>query len=275
MIQVFFLGLVQGLTEFLPVSSSAHLAFLEQFLKLPYDPVSLLFLDVMLHSATTLAVIVFFFKDWIYIILKRHDLLLTIVVANIPAGILGLILSKMGLLESLRHPILLVFFLMFGNALMQWGENTYHKYHNEGRKYLKDDVGFWDGVTIGLFQMFALFPGVSRSGSSIVAGFSLGLKRYVAIQFSFLLATPIILLATVYEVYNYVSDYSNVLYVTAPNFVPPLLILGSMVVAFISGMFAIKYMLGYLTNNKFDIFIRYRIWLALFILGYYFYTVLV
>jgi len=274
MIQIFLLGLIQGLTEFLPISSSAHLAFFEQFLKLPYDPVSLLFLDVMLHSATTLAVIVYFFKDWIYILLKRRDLLVTIIVANIPAGVLGLILSKMGVLESLRHPLLLVFFLMFGNAIMQWGEDTYHKYHNEGRKYLKDDVGFWDGVTIGLFQMFALFPGVSRSGSTVAAGFSLGLKRYVALQFSFLLATPIIILATAYEVYSYVSDYSDVLYVTAPNFVPPLLILGSMIVAFVSGLVAIKYMLGYLNNNKFDIFIRYRIWFALFILGYYFYTVL-
>jgi len=272
MIKILILGLVQGLTEFLPISSSAHLAFLEQFMQLPYDPISLLFLDVMLHTATTLAVIVYFFKDWIYILLKRRDLLLTIIVANIPAGLLGLFLSKMGLLTQLRHPLLLVAFLMFGNAIMQWGENTYIKYHNEGKRFLKDDVSFWDGITIGLFQMFALFPGVSRSGASVAAGFSLGLKRYVALQFSFLLATPLILLGTAYEVYNYVQNYSDVLYVTAPNFVSPLFILASAVVAFITGMVAIKYLLGYLTHNKFDIFIRYRIWFALFILGYYFYS---
>jgi len=274
MIEILFLGLVQGITEFLPISSSAHLAFLEKFLNLPYDPVSLLFLDVMLHGATTLAVIVFFFKDWFYILTKRFDLLVTIMVANIPAGILGLVLTKTGLITSIRHPLLMVAFLLFGNAIMQWGENTYGKYHNEGRKYLKDDVSFWDGITIGLFQTFALFPGVSRSGASVAAGFGLGLHRHVALKFSFLLATPLIILGTIFEIYGYVKDYSGVIYVTAPNFIPPMTILAGAVVAFVSGVVAIKYLLGYLNNNKFDVFIRYRIWFALFILGYYFYTAL-
>ncbi len=272
MIKVLFLGFVQGITEFLPISSSAHLAFLEQFMHLPYDPISLLFLDVMLHCATTLAVICFFFKDWIYIIFKRKDLLFTIIIANIPAGVLAVLLSKMNLLTTLRHPLLLVAFLMFGNALMQWAEDTYSKFNNLSKKYLKDDVSFWDGITIGLFQAFALFPGVSRSGASVSAGFGLGLQRYVALQFSFLLATPLILLGTVFEVYDYVKSYPDVLYVTAPNFVPPLLILASAIIAFVTGLFVIKYLLQYLTNNRFDIFIRYRIWFALFILGYYIFT---
>ena len=269
MIEIIFLGIVQGITEFLPVSSSAHLALLENFLSLSYDPVSLLFFDVMLHLATALAVLVFFAKDWWYILLKRHDLLKTIILANIPAGIIGIILSKTGLVESLRHPLFIAGFLVLGSAIMQWGESRHKAGKEAVVNVLKDDVSLRDGLFVGFMQVFALLPGVSRSGATISAGFASGFERHVATKFSFLLATPLIVAGSIYEIYKYVDRYQSIIYVSAPNFISPLVVLAGAIAAFLSGMFAIKYLLKFLNRGTLNNFITYRIGLAMFVILYF------
>jgi undecaprenyl-diphosphatase len=254
------LGLVQGLTEFIPVSSSGHLILARQFLG--FRSFQDLSVDAVLQLATALAVLFYFRKDvWRLIktffrwISKRavspsdSRLLMAIVAGTIPAAILGLLLESY-METAFRSAVLVAVALLAGSALMIFAERRF--------KPSSQGISGKKGFFIGFFQSLALIPGMSRSGATISGGLLNGLSRVEAARFSFLLSLPIILGSGLKKL----LDLSSTGDLSAIGL--PLLL--SAVIAFASGFLAIKFLINYLKTRTLNIFIIYRIVLAVLIL---------
>jgi undecaprenyl-diphosphatase len=266
-IQSIILGFVQGVAEFLPISSSGHLILIPNLFN--WRDQGLAF-DVALHWGTLIAVLAYFRKDWIKIISQSYllswlknpksqtinklsitklksDLLFIIIIATIPGVVAGLLLNNYA--ETIfRNTLLIAGTLVFGAILLFYSDKTGAKKTNFSNLTLKT------GIIIGLFQALAIIPGISRSGITITVALLLGFRRTDAARFSFLLSTPIILGAGIKEFPNLLNGGLDI------N-----IFLGVLVSA-ISGYLAIKYMLKYLENKSYDIFVGYRIILAIVII---------
>lgn len=197
LVDAIILGLVQGITEFLPVSSTGHLVLVRDWLSM--TDINALAFDAVLHFATVAAVILYFRKDlWVLLQaglrklsrlpVNQRDvtLLYALVVATIPAVVFGLLLESL-ITEYLRTSLIVAGVLFAASLLFMYSEWKYYLRPVHGSITLKRAFG------IGLFQVFALLPGMSRSGVTIAGGMLLGLNRYEASRFSFLLAIPITL----------------------------------------------------------------------------------
>lgn len=197
LIDAILLGLVQGITEFLPVSSSGHLVLVQDWLSVS-GPDSLAF-DAVLHFATTAAVMLYFKSDiWnlIQVALRKLGrlpvnsrditLLYALVIGTIPAAVLGIFLESV-ISEYLRSPLIVAGILFLTSIFFMYAEWKYYLKPAHGSITLKR------GLLVGMFQALALLPGMSRSGSTIAGGMLLGMTRYEASRFSFLLAIPITL----------------------------------------------------------------------------------
>jgi len=264
-LQAIILGLVQGLGEFLPISSTAHLILVPYFFGWQ-DP-GLAF-DVALHLGTLIAVIGFFWKDWLNIFRvafenkskiqfdQKNDFnektLWFLVLATIPGVLAGYFLEARA--ETIFRSPLIIAGTLFLLGLILYLADKYLQH----RKNIKQ-VNWKDAIVIGLSQAVAIIPGVSRSGATITAGLFLGLSRSSAARFSFLLSTPIILGATIFKLPELLRNGIN-----WP------IILGVLVSA-ISGYLAIKYLLLLIEKIGYGIFFWYRTLLALLIVGFYFY----
>jgi undecaprenyl-diphosphatase len=196
-IDAIILGLVQGITEFLPVSSTGHLVLVHDWLSL--DKTNALAFDAILHFATTAAVIIYFWPDlWrlLQVALRKLSrlpvnqkditLLYALLVGTVPAVLIGLLLEDIVDLY-LRKPVIVAGVLFSASLFFLFAEWKY---------YLKPpqaEITFKKGILIGFFQALALIPGMSRSGATIAGGMLLGLNRYEATRFSFLLSIPIIM----------------------------------------------------------------------------------
>ncbi len=180
-LQAFLLGMIQGVTEFLPISSSGHLVIFQQLFGLQGDYV---LFDVVLHVATLGAIIVFFWKDILKI--TRQETL-AIVIGTLPAGLVGIFLK-----ESIEHlfqsPQLVGIALLVTGFLNFFTDRQLNQKQAEGQQSVTTRQGFF----IGVVQALAITPGISRSGSTVAAGTGLGLSREKAFQFSFLLGIPAI-----------------------------------------------------------------------------------
>lgn len=261
--EAIILGLIQGLTEFLPISSSGHLIIVPNLLGWETSP---LFFDTTLHLGTALALIVFFFKDlweislsFIKDVWTKEDSFkdfsdngkigLFILLGSIPAAVVGFFFE--GIFETVfRDVFYVILFLIAGSVLMFLAERL-------GKWKEEKEVGFLSSLMIGLFQTLALFPGVSRSGSTISGGMLFGLSREKAAKFSFLLSVPIVVAAGGYKLLTSIDLLSTVSI--------PVLITGFLA-SFVSGMFAISFMLRFLKKKGLHIFVFYRILLALILL---------
>jgi undecaprenyl-diphosphatase len=197
LMQAIILGLVQGITEFLPVSSTGHLVLVHEWLSV--EGANALAFDAILHFATTAAVIIYFRSDlWVLIqsLLRKlgrlpvneKDLILlkALVIGTVPAVFLGLLLEGF-ISEHLRSPMFVAGALFLASIFFLYAEWRYYLRPNHGEVTTKS------GFMVGLFQALALLPGMSRSGATIAGGMLLGLSRYQATRFSFLLAIPITL----------------------------------------------------------------------------------
>ncbi len=191
------LGLVQGVTEFLPVSSTGHLVLVHEWLLIE-GPNALAF-DAVLHFATTAAVIVYFWSDlWVLLQValrklgrlpvnqKDITLFYALIIGTVPAVILGVLLQDL-ISEKLRNPVFVAVILFCASIFFLYAEWRYYLNPPHGELTVKK------GLLVGLFQALALLPGMSRSGSTLAGGMLLGLSRYEAARFSFLLAIPITL----------------------------------------------------------------------------------
>lgn len=256
MMNSIILGIVQGLTEFLPISSSGHLIIARDFLNIQvfYG----LAFDSVLQLATTLAVLVYFWKDILKYTISFFKLILgkledgtqkilvqAIIVGTVPGVILGLFLED--LMDTLFRDVRLVILtLVVGAIIMFVAEKTSKQ--NEKLKPIK-------GFTIGLYQALALIPGMSRSGMTIAGGLRAGLNREEATRFSFLLAFPILAGAGLKKLIDISS--SNIFEVISSD-----LLIGS-VVSFIVGILAIHFLVKFLKTHTLNTFVVYRLVLAL------------
>ena len=249
------LGLVQGLTEFLPVSSTAHLILVSDLLKLDPEKFGLSF-DVALHLGTALAVLLYFATTWIGLVgdvlRGRWRLPLVIVAGTIPAAIAG-VLFETAVSTTLRSAVYIAIGLLAGSAIFVLAERM------GARRRRLDRVSLIDAVVVGTAQAVALLPGISRSGITISAGLFRGLERGDATRFAFLLSTPIIVgagLKTLLDARK-AAELSTHLDIVAIGFV----------VSFLSGLAAVAFMVRYLRSHSLNVFVVYRVALAVVILA--------
>jgi undecaprenyl-diphosphatase len=263
------MGVVQGLTEFLPVSSSGHLIIVPYLLGgvLPgmRDPfITSLEFSVILHIGTLVALLMYFARDWLRIVpaffgavrdrsLKSDPdrrLAVLLAVATVPALIIGFVLHDLE--DRLREPGLVATMLVVGAAILWLAERS------GTRRLLALDLTFPKTVLIGLAQAAALVPGISRSGISISAGLFAGLQRDEAARFSFLMATPITAAAAAYEVLKVVRGEG-----LAVQTVP---LVAGLAASFAFGIAAIAVLLRFLRTRSTDVFVVYRLLIAAIVL---------
>jgi undecaprenyl-diphosphatase len=264
--QALIMGIVQGLTEFLPVSSSGHLVIVPHLLGWTDPFITSLAFSVMLHLGTLVALLVYFRADWLVIIpagvgsLRERSLgtdpnrklAWLLVVATIPAVIAGPILNDR-LEAAVRTAEDVAIALVIGAAILWLADQV-------GRKVDGiEKVTFPLALVIGLAQSIALVPGISRAGMTISAGLFAGLTREAAARFSFLMATPIIAGAGVFEARKLVTGEAGV-----PVQAGPLVV--GMVAALVAGLAAIHLMLRYLRTHSYGIFVVERIVIAALVL---------
>ncbi|MFA5143579.1 MAG: undecaprenyl-diphosphatase UppP [Candidatus Omnitrophota bacterium] len=247
------LGIIQGLTEVLPVSSSAHLVIAPFFFKWQYQGLAF---DVSLHLGTALALGIYFFKDWIGIITsafakkspRKSNILWYLMAGTIPAALAGLALEEKA--ESVFRSPSVIMAMLAIFAVVLWFADRF------GRKVKGlDDLGLKESLVIGIAQAIAIIPGVSRSGITMSAGLFEGLSREAAARFSFLLAAPIVFAAAVLKLPKFhPSDFNTAFW-------------AGVISSAISGFAAIHFLLRFVRRSSLNIFVIYRIILALVILG--------
>jgi undecaprenyl-diphosphatase len=270
LVQAIILGLVQGLTEFIPISSSAHLVIVPWLFKWNDPALTSLPFDVALHLGTLVAVLSFFASDWVRLIragvasvIERkigddpdRRLAWMLFIGCIPGGIVGVLAESK--IEKLFHrpdaPLqvsaliaMAVIIALLATVLFAAERLTKHV------REMKS-LSFKDAILIGAAQALAIFPGVSRSGATITAGLAMGLKRDVAARFSFLLSAPIIAgagLKSAFEIYKEIHAHS----LAASELT--LFAIGA-VTAAISGFLCIKFLLSFLQKNSTNVFVYYR-----------------
>ncbi len=239
-LQAVILAIIEGITEFLPVSSTGHMILASTYFGIEHDEFTKLF-TIVIQLGAILSVLVLYFKRFF----QTLDFYLKIIVGFIPAVVLGLLFAKK--IDSLlENPITVAVSLLVGGILLLKVDDWFGNSTNTEITYSK-------AFKIGLFQCLAMVPGVSRSGASIVGGMSQKLSRSTAAEFSFFLAVPTMLGATVKKCYDYYKD-GFVLTHDQINF----LIIGN-VVAFIVALIAIKSFIGFLSKHGFKVFGYYRI----------------
>ena len=260
-IQAIILGVIQGLTEFLPISSSAHLNLFPWLLKWQSMPDSF---DVALHVGTLLAIVVYFFKDWIKLIVGGYKQVVKkektiegkifwqLVIATIPAGILSLILDKIS--SKIIGDNLNLKMILIAIALIVMGILLYWVDKNSKSIVKYEKITLKQSILIGISQaLAAAFPGVSRSGITMTVARWLKIDRESAAKYSFLLATPITAAAVIFSLGD--------LALTSLSFWI------GVVTSFIVGILVIKFLLNYLRKESFKVFAIYRIIIGLIIIG--------
>ena len=251
------LGLVQGLTEFLPVSSTAHLILVTAALGLDPEKFGLSF-DVSLHLGTALAVLLYFARTWVGLVkdvfARRWKVPLLVTVGTVPAAVAG-VLFESTISTALRSPLWIVVGLVIGSAIFVVAERVARQQRAIG------ELSLVDALIMGAAQAVALLPGISRSGITISTGLVRDLRREEATRFSFLLATPVILGAgakTLLDARKAAELFSA----------PDVLAVG-FIVSFASGLAAVAFMVRFLRTNSLNWFVGYRLLLAAVVLGWY------
>ena len=277
-LQALVLGIVQGLTEFIPISSSAHLIIVPWLFGWNDPVLTSLSFDVALHLGTLVAVVWFFARDWVRLIragvaslVERkigtdpdRKLAWLLVIGCIPGGIAGVLGESK--IDSLFHqpgvPIKQMAIIIMGITIAALALVLFIVERRAIHTRELNSLTFKDAILIGLAQALAIFPGVSRSGSTITAGLALNLKRETAARFSFLLSAPIILGAGLKSAWDMFQQYhAGASFGSAELLLFPF----GFVAAAVSGYFCIKYLLRYLQKNSTDVFVYYRWGLAVLI----------
>ena len=248
MIEILILSLVQGITEFLPISSSSHLILISDFLDFKNQNLSI---DVSLHIGSFIAVLSYFYKD----ILNFFDnkiLFFKIFISSIPLMIIGFFLVETGFVEKIRNLKIIAWTTVIFGFLLFLSD----KFKLE--KNIEKNFTMKSAIFIGLFQVLSLIPGVSRSGIAITASRLLNFKRVDAAKISFLLSIPILGAVSLFGLKNLIFSENS--YFTVSNLI-------AIFFSFLTSLITIKYFLIYIKKFNLNIFVYYRILLGLLLLA--------
>jgi undecaprenyl-diphosphatase len=252
-IKAVIMGIVEGLTEFLPISSTGHLILAGSLLDFVGPKVKVF--EIAIQTGAIFAVILEYRARIVTVCSgllterRAQRFALNIIVAFLPAAILGVIFAKK-INEKLFAPVPVAIAFIVGGFLILWIERANRLGQHKIRVHSVDDMTVLDAFKVGCAQAFALIPGTSRSGASIIGGMYFGLSRTAATEFSFFLAIPTLLGATVYSVYK-ARDLLSVADL-------PLFLVGG-VAAFISAFLCVRWLLRYISTHDFTFFAYYRI----------------
>jgi undecaprenyl-diphosphatase len=251
-IQAIILGIVQGITEFLPVSSTGHMVVVSSLMGISHDDFTKLY-EVVIQLGSILSVVVLYWKKFF----QSVDFYFKLIVAFIPAVIFGLLFSKQ-IDALLEKPIVVGISLLLGGVIFLFIEKWFkaEKAVNEG------SPNYISALKIGFFQCIAMVPGVSRSAATIIGGLSQKLTRKAAAEFSFFLAVPTMFAATAKKLYDYYKMHPGAQF---DHQQIKLLAIGN-VVAFIVAMIAIRTFINFLTKHGFKVFGYYRIFAGILII---------
>ena len=269
-LKVIFLGIAEGITEWLPISSTGHMILVDAFIKMNISEEFKEFFLVVIQLGAILAVVVLYFKKLFPFELKKIDgknkivsnkdtwiLWGKVLVACVPAGIIGLLFDDL-LDQYLYNPLTVALMLIIYGILFIIVENR-----NKGKESkinsLKD-ITFKTAVIIGIFQVLALIPGTSRSGATILGAILIGTSRNIAAEFTFFLAIPVMVGASLYKLLKFIMSGAII---AANEYV--ILAVG-MITAFVVSILAIKFLMNYIKKNDFKSFGIYRIVLGILVL---------
>ena len=247
MIEVFILSFVQGITEFIPVSSSSHLFLLASYIDYKNQSLSI---DVSLHIGSFIAVITYFNKDLINFI-KNKELFLKILLSSIPVMLIGFFLVKTDFIEKIRNIEVIAWTTLLFGVLLYYSDRF--KLTNN----IKNNFNLKSVLFIGLFQVLSLIPGVSRSGITITAARFLNFKRFDAAKISFLLSIPTLGAVSIFGLFEIV--HMEDVKISLTN-------IFSILFSFIFSYFTIKYFLQFIKKFSLKVFSFYRIILGLLLL---------
>lgn len=264
-IKAIFLGIVEGITEWLPISSTGHMILFDEFIQLNASPAFKELFFVVIQLGAIMAVVLLYFhklnpfspskniqekKDTMEIWFK-------VIIGVIPAAVLGLLFDDWLNERFYNYQTVAVTLILYG-ILFIFIENK-----NKGKKPLFEDfksLSYKTAFLIGVFQVLSLIPGTSRSGATILGGIILGASRFVAAEFSFFLSIPVMFGASALKLYKFGFEFTGMEFA----------ILGiGMITAFFVSVLAIRFLLKYIKNNDFKAFGWYRIVLGILVLGYF------
>jgi len=247
MVEIFLLSLIQGITEFLPISSSSHLIIFSNYTNFENQSLSI---DISLHIGSFLAVITYFYKDLINFF-KNKKLFLKILIASAPVMFFGFLLVQTNFIDKLRN------IEVIGWSTFIFGILLYLSDRYKLKKNISSDFNYKSAIFIGFFQILSLVPGVSRSGVSITAARFLKFKRFDSAKISFLLSIPTLGAVSLFGLKNLLTnDDINI----------SILNLVSIFLSYIFSLITINYFLKYIKNFSLSIFVIYRIILGLILL---------
>ncbi len=251
------LGIVEGLTEFLPISSTAHLILVSDLMHLVQNEFNKSF-EIIIQVGAILSVVFLYYKDiFKWLMIKK------LFVAFVPTAVIGLILYKFIKGYLIGNTVVVLWALALGGLFLIIFEKVFAKKiaFNESKESGLNEISYKQSFVIGLFQSLAVIPGVSRSAATIVGGMLWGVKRKTIVEFSFLLAVPTMIAATGLDVYKNMHAFTNSDW--------KFLSLG-LIVSFVTAILAIKFFIAYIQKNTFSAFGWYRILLVIVFAIWYF-----
>ena len=268
MLKVILLGIVEGITEWLPISSTGHLILVDEFVKLGASEAFKEMFNVVVQLGAIMAVVVLYFNKLNPFSKKKSkkeqvetvQLWMKVVVACIPAAVLGILFDDW--MEAHLHNYIVVSLMLVLYGVLFILVENWNK-GNSAKVTKLSELSYQTALIIGAFQVLSLIPGTSRSGATILGALLIGVSRYVAAEFTFFLAIPVMFGASGLKILKFVMEGGGFTGMEAA-----MLILGC-VVAFFVSVLAIKFLMGYIKKNDFKVFGYYRIILGVLVLGYF------
>ncbi len=246
-VQAIIIAIIEGITEFLPISSTGHMAITSAFMGIHTDPFTKLF-EIVIQFGAILSVVVLYWKKFINF--KSFSFYIKLIIAIIPALVFGALL-KSYIASILEKPFVIAMVLLLGGVVLLFVD----KWFVNPKVFREEDINNKQALAIGGYQVLSImFPGLSRSAATIIGGMQQGLSRESAAEFSFFLAVPTMMAATVKSIYDIYKESPEVMNTERIH----ILLLGS-IVAFIVAILAIKFFITFLQKNGFRMFGIYRI----------------
>jgi len=267
LLKVIFLGIVEGITEWLPISSTGHMILVDEFIKLDISIEFKEFFFVVIQLGAIMAVVFVFWKKLFpfnfsnngngFIITSKFVLWMKIIVACLPAGIIGILFDDWFDKYFYNWQVVALMLIVYGVLfIVVENRNT-----NKKPKITSlEDLDFKTALMIGLIQVLAIIPGTSRSGATIIGAMLIGVSRYAATEFTFYLAIPVMFGASLVKLVKFGFAFTS-------NEI--LILLIGLVTAFLVSILAIKFLLGYIKKKDFKVFGYYRIALGILVIGYF------